>query len=157
MFTAATLSYHNHTTFQVTNPGQLSEYVYCGGTLVSQPYHIPGDQSRSVARVCYSGKQQAAYDLSHVMRKPALCICENKGAYQLPSNCAADQRLLKQSLFFLNPKFQASSHLMCLYSPVCVGPVRKPRRQVFLRRGSFITRHICYFVTHGTPTRDILF
>ena len=31
-----------------------------------------------------------------------------------------------QSLFFLNPKFQASSHLMCLYSLVCVGPVKKP-------------------------------
>ena len=31
-----------------------------------------------------------------------------------------------QSLFFLNPKFQASSHLLCLYSPVCVRPVRKP-------------------------------
>ena len=31
-----------------------------------------------------------------------------------------------QFLFFLNPKFQASSHLQCLYSPVCVGPVQKP-------------------------------
>ena len=30
-------------------------------------------------------------------------------------------------LFFLNPKFQVSSHLLCLYSLVCVGPVRKPR------------------------------
>ena len=32
-----------------------------------------------------------------------------------------------QSLFFLNPKFQASSHLLWLYRPVCVGPGRKPR------------------------------
>ena len=31
-----------------------------------------------------------------------------------------------QFLFFLNPKFSASSHLLCLYSLVCVGPVRKP-------------------------------
>ena len=31
-----------------------------------------------------------------------------------------------QSLFFLNPKFQASSHLLELYSLVCVGPGRKP-------------------------------
>ena len=31
-----------------------------------------------------------------------------------------------QSLYFLNPKFQASSHLQWLYSPVCVGPGRKP-------------------------------
>ena len=31
-----------------------------------------------------------------------------------------------QSLFYLNPKFQASSHLLWLYSPVCDGPGRKP-------------------------------
>ena len=29
-------------------------------------------------------------------------------------------------LYFLNPKFQASTHLLCLYSLVCVGPVQKP-------------------------------
>ena len=41
---------------------------------------------------------------------------------------------------FLNPKFQASSHLMLLYSPVCIGPGRKPRRPVFFsKRGSFQT------------------
>ena len=37
-----------------------------------------------------------------------------------------------ESLFFLNLKFQASSHLLWLYSPVCVGPGQKPRRQGFL-------------------------
>ena len=31
-----------------------------------------------------------------------------------------------QSLYFLNAKFQASSHFLWLYSPVCVGPGRKP-------------------------------
>ena len=36
-----------------------------------------------------------------------------------------------QSLYFLNPKFQASSHLLWFYSQVCVGPGRKPRRPVF--------------------------
>ena len=35
------------------------------------------------------------------------------------------------SLFFLNPKIQACSNLLWLYSPVCVGPGRKPRRPVF--------------------------
>ena len=29
-------------------------------------------------------------------------------------------------LFFLNPKFSASSNLLCLYSWICVRPVRKP-------------------------------
>ena len=31
--------------------------------------------------------------LSHILRKPAFCICENKGADQLHVNCAADQCL----------------------------------------------------------------
>ena len=39
-------------------------------------------------------------------------------------------------LFYLNPKFQASSSFLRLYRPVCVGPGRKPRRPVFSRRGS---------------------
>ena len=42
-----------------------------------------------------------------------------------------------QYLYFLNPKSQDSSHLLWLYSPVCVGPGRKPRRPVFSERGSF--------------------
>ena len=33
-----------------------------------------------------------------------------------------------QSLSYLNPKFQASIHLLWLYSPVCIGPGQKPRR-----------------------------
>ena len=76
------------------------------------------------------------------MRKPAFCICENKGADQICGNHQADQRLcftsLKkvqitgQSLYFLNLKFQASSHQLWLYSPVCDGPGLKPQRQVFL-------------------------
>ena len=47
-----------------------------------------------------------------------------------------------QSFYFLNPKFQASSHLVWLYSPVCVGPGRKPRRPVFSQRGSY---ELAYF------------
>ena len=31
-----------------------------------------------------------------------------------------------QSPYFLNPKFQVSSDLLWLHSPVCVGPGRKP-------------------------------
>ena len=51
------------------------------------------------------------------MRKQTLCICENKEADQLLGNREADLRafvfatLIVQSLYFLNPKFQASSHL----------------------------------------------
>ena len=42
-----------------------------------------------------------------------------------------------QSLYYLNPNFQAAKHLLWLYSPVCVGPGLKPRRPVFSERGSF--------------------
>ena len=31
-----------------------------------------------------------------------------------------------QFIFYLNPKFQASTSFLCLYRSVCVGPVRKP-------------------------------
>ena len=41
-----------------------------------------------------------------------------------------------QSIYFLNPKFQASCHLLWLCSPVCVGPGGNPRRPVFSQRGS---------------------
>ena len=40
---------------------------------------------------------------------------------------------------FTSMKFQASSLLLRLYSPVCVGPGRKPRRPVFSRRGLLVT------------------
>lgn len=40
------------------------------------------------------------------------------------------------SLSFLNPKFQASNHLMWLHSPVCVGSGQKSRRPIFSQRGS---------------------
>ena len=79
--------------------------------------------------------------LSLVMRKPAFCICENKDSDQLRGNREADQHLsfryTDSTIYFLYMKFQASSHLVWLYSLVCVGPSRKPRRPVFSQRGSF--------------------
>ena len=69
------------------------------------------------------------------MKKPAFCICENKGPDQLHGHRAAGQRpcfrYIVQSLYLLHPKFQASSHLLWLYSPVCVRPGWKPQRQIF--------------------------
>ena len=65
------------------------------------------------------------------MRKPALCICKTKA--QISSAITAQlisvfvfTTKIVQSLYFLNPKFQASSHFLLLFSPVCVGPSRKP-------------------------------
>ena len=43
------------------------------------------------------------------MRKPAFCICENKGADTLHSNCDADQRL---ALFSLHGYTISTIHLL---------------------------------------------
>ena len=91
--------------------------------------------------LCHSA--ESSDHMSRVVRKPAFCICENKDADQLRGNREADQRLCfrysdSTILYFLNPKFQASSHLLWLYSPVCVRPGRKPRRPVFSQRGSYM-------------------
>ena len=69
------------------------------------------------------------------MRKPAFCICENKDTDQLRGNREADQRLC----FRYTDSTKASCHLVWLYSPVCVGSGRKPRRPVFSQRGSFMS------------------
>ena len=62
------------------------------------------------------------------MIKPAFCICAVNT--QLVSVFVFDTWIVK-SLYFLNRKFQAFNHPLWLYSPVCVGPGRKLRRQVF--------------------------
>ena len=48
-----------------------------------------------------------------------------------------------QFLFFLNLKFPASSHLLCLYSSVCVRSDRKPKLLVLLMR-RLIFCHWCF-------------
>ena len=70
------------------------------------------------------------------MRKPDFYKCKNKDAKLISAFVFAT--LKEQSLFFQKPKFQVSTHLMWLYSPVCVGPGRKPRRPVFSQRGSWV-------------------
>ena len=67
------------------------------------------------------------------MRKPTFCICGNKDADQLRGNREAEQHLCFRyigSMFPLLSKSecQASSHLLYLFSLVCVGPGRKPER-----------------------------
>ena len=82
------------------------------------------------------------------MRKPV--ISKNKGADQLRIYNAADQRLCfslhkkVQSLYFLNPKFQASSYLLWLYSLICVDLVGNPED-----RFSYDTAQIMHMVTYG--------
>ena len=87
-------------------------------------------------------------NMSLVMRKLAFCICENKDEDQLHGQHLCF-RCIVQSLYFLNTKFQATSHLVWLYSLVCVGPGPKPRRPVFSQRGSYIKVSL---VNCGLPT-----
>ena len=86
------------------------------------------------------------------MRKPAFCIWEIKDADQLRGYREADQRLCFCYLYFLNLKFQASSHLLWPHSPVCVGPGWKPRKPVFSQRGPYVNisslSHLFLLVFH---------
>ena len=77
------------------------------------------------------------------MRKPALCICEK----QTQTSFAVTAKVISafvfatrivQFLYFLNPKIQASNHLLWLHSPVCVRPGWKSRRPVFSQRDSYV-------------------
>ena len=65
--------------------------------------------------------------MSRLMGKPTICIGENKDAVtaKLISAFVFTTRIV-QFLFYLNPKFQASSSFLCLYRSVCVRPVWKP-------------------------------
>ena len=63
--------------------------------------------------------------------KTTICRGENKDADQLRGNREADHAFvfatrIVQFLFYLNPKFQASSFFLLLGRPVCVRSVRKP-------------------------------
>ena len=86
------------------------------------------------------------------MRKPDFCICKNKAAVtaQLISAFVFATRVV-QFLFFLNPKFQACSHLLWLHRLVCVRPGWKPRRPVFSRCSSFDSHHRKNFLARSDP------
>ena len=74
------------------------------------------------------------------MRKPAICICENKDADQLHSNCKADQRLCFRHrdtpLPLISKVSSFQLYAVTAYSLVCVGPGRKPKLLVFSCGGS---------------------
>ena len=86
-------------------------------------------------------EENASQKMSRDARKLDYCLCENKVADRLCSNCTAINPFvfatpIVQFLFFLNPKFQAFELFLGLYRPVCVRPDQKPRRLVFSRPGS---------------------
>ena len=93
------------------------------------------------------------------MRKPAFCICENKDADQLRGNREADQRLCfrnTDSTIPLLSKSEISSlkASSAVFSPVCVGPGRKPRRPVFSQGGSYrkVQNYLLIIASYKLPT-----
>ena len=94
--------------------------------------------------------------LRHAMRKPALCICKNKGADQLRGNREADQRLCFRymgSSIPLLPKSEISS-LKPSSMDVQPGSCRiwsETPKTVFSQRGSF-TSH--FFEYRNEPRRQ---
>ena len=78
--------------------------------------NIPAMVSYSLVSLLY---------MSCVMRKPG-CFSHYAKKTQISALVFATKIVCVQSLYFLNPKVQAANHLMLLYSPVCVGPGRKP-------------------------------
>ena len=68
--------------------------------------------------------------------KPTICIGEIKGADQISAFVFAT--LIVETLFYLNPKFQASNLFLCQYRLVCVGPGWKPKLLLFSCTGSCV-------------------
>ena len=65
------------------------------------------------------------------MRKPAFAYAKTKTQISFAVTAKLISAFvfatrIEQSLFYLNPKFQACSHLLWLYSLVCTGPGQKP-------------------------------
>ena len=111
----------------------LSEYTSAKSVCSSMQRHLTAHQFLQVPM---------DNGLICVVRKSDFCICENKDADQLVVTARLISTFvfatrIERSLYFLNMEFQASGHLLWLYSPVCVGPGRKSRRPVFSERGSY--------------------
>ena len=70
--------------------------------------------------------------MSHIMRKPTFCIyakTKTQISFTVTANLISAfgfATLIALFLYFLNPKFPAYGHLLCLCSSVCVRHVRKP-------------------------------
>ena len=83
--------------------------------------------------------------MSFILGNPDFCLCKNKGADQLFSNCAVTAEQISafvfaipiiQFLLYLYPKCQDISFLLWAFRPVCVGPGQKSQRPVFTSGGS---------------------
>ena len=117
-------------------------YTVCYSICIFRKHYLMGQYKLSICKASSSNIKVLCH-LSLVVRKPVFAYAKTKTQISF----AVTAKLISafvfatqivQSLYYLNPKFQASSHHLWLYSPVCVGPGRKPRRPVFSERGSFL-------------------
>ena len=75
--------------------------------------------------------------------RPTWTDCDEAGDYAVPNVLSPRDLVFRpdnmdETVPHTNPKFQAASHLLWFYSPVCVGPGWKSQRPVFSQRASFI-------------------
>ena len=118
--------------------------------LISQTQRISVSYS-GVAATLHDGCETLSVtpNMRRVVRKPFYAYAKTKTQISFAVTAKLISAFvfatkIEQSLFFLNPKFQASSNLLWLYIPVCVGPGRKPRRPVFSQRGSYMYKYLIY-------------
>ena len=92
---------------------------------------------------CSCEKEIAWLQMSRVMRKSDFCLCQNKSADQLYSNCAVTAQLIRAfvstiSLIYIQ-KFKHQYCSVNVQAGVCQTlSTRKPRRQVFSHRCSSV-------------------
>ena len=79
--------------------------------------------------------------MSHIKRKPFF-FAHAKPKMQI--SFAVSSYTSGTILLLHKSEFQASRHILQLYSPVCVGPGQKPLRPVFSQRGSYCRGHFLH-------------
>ena len=89
------------------------------------------------------------------MRKPAFCICENKDADQLHSNCAADQRLCFCYTDSTIPLLSKSETLSLWLSSVVVQPGLCRTRSETPKTGFLTTRLILLKPKRGVRKKSL--
>ena len=127
---------------------QQSIWLHCLSLFLSAPVpytfkftnYVLGAQSDPIWRPCISQNFQPSYAGTITAHNPysdfrkkyepphekqTICICETKGADQFavtakPIIVLVFVTRIEQFLYFLNLKFTASSHRLCLHSSVCI-------------------------------------
>ena len=85
-------------------------------------HHTFTSQHMECFRTCTDVMEWSSVNMSRVMRKPTICICENKDADQLRGNREADQRLCFRYLDSTIPLLPKSKISSLLPSPAAVQP-----------------------------------